>query len=86
MARMADEEVDYWDEYYSKNPPKVSGDGKSGFFLRKVPCGFSRRLLALAVRHTRPHRLRSRRSASTRAVMASTTGTARGQTHTSWRP
>ena len=34
MARMTDEEADYWDEYYTKNPPKVSGDGKSGFFVK----------------------------------------------------
>ncbi|GHU93171.1 hypothetical protein FACS189479_04090 [Spirochaetia bacterium] len=39
MARMTDEEADYWDEYYtrtygSQNPPKVSGDGKSGFFMK----------------------------------------------------
>jgi hypothetical protein len=34
MAKMTDEEADYWDEYYTKNPPKVSGDGKSGFFVK----------------------------------------------------
>ena len=34
MARMTDEEADYWDEYYTRNPPKVSGDGKSGFFVK----------------------------------------------------
>jgi hypothetical protein len=34
MARMTDEEADYWDDYYTKNPPKVSGDGKSGFFVK----------------------------------------------------
>jgi hypothetical protein len=34
MAHMTDEEADYWDEYYTKNPPKVSGDGKSGFFVK----------------------------------------------------
>ena len=34
MARMTDEEADYWDEYYTNNPPKVSGDGKSGFFVK----------------------------------------------------
>jgi hypothetical protein len=31
---MTDEEADYWDEYYTRNPPKVSGDGKSGFFVK----------------------------------------------------
>jgi hypothetical protein len=34
MARMTDEEADYWDDYYTKNPPKVSGDGKNGFFVK----------------------------------------------------
>jgi hypothetical protein len=34
MARMTDEEADYWDEYYTKNPPKVSGGGKNGFFVK----------------------------------------------------
>jgi hypothetical protein len=34
MARMTDEEAEYWDEYYRKNPPKVSGDGKYGFFVK----------------------------------------------------
>jgi hypothetical protein len=33
-ARLTDEEADYWDEYYTKNPPKVSGDGKNGFFVK----------------------------------------------------
>jgi hypothetical protein len=31
---MTDEEADYWDEYFTKNPPKVSGDGTGGFFAR----------------------------------------------------
>jgi hypothetical protein len=34
MPKMTDEEADYWDEYFTKNPPEVSGDGKSGFFAR----------------------------------------------------
>ena len=34
MAEMTDEEYDALDEYYTKNPPKLSGDGKSGFFAR----------------------------------------------------
>ncbi|MDR0497083.1 MAG: hypothetical protein LBH42_05670 [Treponema sp.] len=34
MAEMTDEEADYWDEYYTKNPPKVSGKGKNGFFVK----------------------------------------------------
>jgi hypothetical protein len=31
---MTDEEADYWDEYYTKNPPRVSGGGKNGFFMK----------------------------------------------------
>jgi hypothetical protein len=31
---MTDEEADYWDEYFTQNPPKVSGDGTNGFFAR----------------------------------------------------
>jgi hypothetical protein len=31
---MTDEEADYWDDYYTKNPPKVSGNGKNGFFVK----------------------------------------------------
>jgi hypothetical protein len=34
MARMTDEEADALDEQVTKNPPKVSGDGKSGFFMK----------------------------------------------------
>ena len=34
MARMTDEEADTLDELVTKNPPKVSGDGKSGFFMK----------------------------------------------------
>jgi hypothetical protein len=34
MAEMTDEEADYWDEFFTKNPPKVSGGGKSGFFVK----------------------------------------------------
>jgi hypothetical protein len=29
---VTDAEYDALDEYYTQNPPKVSGDGKSGFF------------------------------------------------------
>jgi len=36
---MTDEEADYWDEYYTKNPPKVSGNGKSGFFAKHAEKG-----------------------------------------------
>ena len=34
MPRMNDEEADALDELVSKNPPKVSGNGKSGFFMK----------------------------------------------------
>ena len=34
MARMTDEEADALDELVTRNPPKVSGDGKSGFFMK----------------------------------------------------
>jgi hypothetical protein len=31
---MTEEEADTLDELVTKNPPRVSGDGKSGFFMR----------------------------------------------------
>jgi hypothetical protein len=31
---MTDEEAEYWDDFYTKNPPEVSGDGKNGFFVK----------------------------------------------------
>ena len=34
MPRMTDEEADALDELVTKNPPKVSGDGKSGIFMK----------------------------------------------------
>jgi hypothetical protein len=34
MARMTDEEADALYELVTKNPPEVSGDGKSGFFMK----------------------------------------------------
>ena len=34
MARMTDEEADALDEQVTKNPPKVTGDGKSGVFMK----------------------------------------------------
>ena len=34
MPDYTDKEYDALDEYYTKNPPKVSGDGKSGFFAK----------------------------------------------------
>jgi len=34
MPRMTDEEADVLAEQVIKNPPKVSGNGKSGFFMK----------------------------------------------------
>jgi hypothetical protein len=34
MLDLTEEEYDALDEYYTKNPPEVSGDGKSGFFMQ----------------------------------------------------
>ena len=34
MPDLTDEEYDTLDEYYTKNPPKLSGNGKSGFFAK----------------------------------------------------
>ncbi|GHT90602.1 hypothetical protein FACS1894137_19870 [Spirochaetia bacterium] len=34
MARMTEEEAWALDEYYTRNSPKLSGDGKSGFIAR----------------------------------------------------
>ena len=34
MPDLTEEEYDALHEYYTKNPPEVSGDGKSGFFMQ----------------------------------------------------
>jgi hypothetical protein len=34
LPDLTEEEYDDLDEYYTKNPPKVSGDGKNGFFMK----------------------------------------------------
>ena len=34
MPRMSDEEADALAEMVAKNPPKVSGDGKNGLFMK----------------------------------------------------
>jgi hypothetical protein len=40
MAEMTEEEADYWDEYYTKNPPKVDPAKKgTGFFTRRKTLG-----------------------------------------------
>ena len=31
---MAEEEYDALDELWTKNPPKISGNGKNGFFMK----------------------------------------------------
>ena len=35
MARMTEEEAAYWDDYYTKNPPKVDPAKKGGYFTRQ---------------------------------------------------
>ena len=35
MARMTEEEADYWDEHYTKNPPKIDPSKKGGYFSRQ---------------------------------------------------
>jgi hypothetical protein len=35
MAEMTDEEADYWDELFTKNPPKVDPNRKGGYFTRQ---------------------------------------------------
>jgi hypothetical protein len=35
MSEMTDEEADYWDELFTKNPPKVDPNRKGGFFTRQ---------------------------------------------------
>jgi hypothetical protein len=39
MPDLTDEEYDALDEYYTKNPPKLSGNSKSGFFARHAEEG-----------------------------------------------
>jgi hypothetical protein len=39
MPDLTDEEYDTLDEYYTKNPPKLSGNGKSGFFAKRAEKG-----------------------------------------------
>ena len=40
MARMTEEEANYWDDYYTKNPP-VPGPNGTGFFTQKVKSAHS---------------------------------------------
>jgi len=39
MSDLTNEEYDALDEYYTKNPPKLSGDGRSGFFAKHAERG-----------------------------------------------
>jgi hypothetical protein len=39
MPDYTDEEYDALDEYYTKNPPRLSGNGKSGFIARHTAKG-----------------------------------------------
>ena len=34
MPDLSDEEYNALDDLWTKNPPKVSGDGKNGFFMK----------------------------------------------------
>jgi hypothetical protein len=34
MARMTEEEANYWDKYYTENPPKPGPNG-TGFFTKR---------------------------------------------------
>ena len=35
MAQMTDEEADYWDEFFTKNPPKIDPSKRGGFFTQQ---------------------------------------------------
>jgi hypothetical protein len=35
MSELTDEEADYWDELFTKNPPKVDPNRKGGYFTRQ---------------------------------------------------
>ena len=35
MSEMTDEEADYWDELFTKNPPNVDPNRKGGYFTRQ---------------------------------------------------
>jgi hypothetical protein len=34
MKEMTDEEAEYWDDYYTKNPPEIDPDTNGGFATR----------------------------------------------------
>jgi hypothetical protein len=35
MKEMTDEEANYWDEFFTENPPKVDPAKKGGYFTRQ---------------------------------------------------
>ncbi|MDR0316811.1 MAG: hypothetical protein LBH97_07930 [Treponema sp.] len=35
MSEMTDEEAEYWDDFFTKNPPKVDPNRKGGYFTRQ---------------------------------------------------
>jgi hypothetical protein len=35
MSEMTDDEADYWDELFTKNPPKADPGRKGGYFTRQ---------------------------------------------------
>jgi hypothetical protein len=35
MKEMTDEEAEYWDEFFTKNPPKIDPAKKGGYFTRQ---------------------------------------------------
>ena len=35
MSEMTDKEADYWDEFFTKNPPKADPSRKGGYFTRQ---------------------------------------------------
>jgi hypothetical protein len=36
MARMTEEEAEYWDEYYTKNPPEIDPNTNGGFATKSI--------------------------------------------------
>jgi hypothetical protein len=57
MARMTEEEAHYWDEYYTKNPPKPGPNG-TGFFTQRKSA------LSITVDSTTANYLTAKASAS----------------------
>ncbi|MHC6202650.1 hypothetical protein ACYULU_05585 [Breznakiellaceae bacterium SP9] len=36
MAEMTDEEAEYWDEYFTQNPPRLGANGSGWLSLREA--------------------------------------------------